>query len=349
MRALTILDTLVENGGTALIRKLWNRIRISSEKFCTANGFNFFILFCLALYNDENLLERLKIVGSDTSTDPRVKKRTQSLFYGWNNQFQGQRDYERLCGLYQQRPSRSRSNTKTRYDSPASLKVVNPSHSRTNSNVDSLTSSSKAKVERKSYSPTPFLRSDRKSATSSKKIKSLTPAELKATINQTLAEANTAAINLGNALQLLDREEELSTDSEEATKAFNKCKQLRRQILKLIHSVEREEYIGALIHANEELIKSLKTYDEMSKPLGHDSDSEDWRIESKVRHLNMSDDEYSDSELSDDDRNGKNNTVKLGRQQQQQQGQEEDYDDDPFADSNVVLETPVYEKPKMNF
>ena len=57
-------------------------------------------------------------------------------------------------------------------------------------------------------------------------------------------------------------------------KRFETCKQLRRQILRYIQFVETEEFLGGLIHANEELVTALMAFEVMDKSVDDDSDSE---------------------------------------------------------------------------
>lgn len=113
-------------------------------------------------------------------------------------------------------------------------------------------------------------------------------------IQKAIADSSTASTNLINSLALINWERELSTENKTATEGFNRCRQLRKSILKYIHSIESEEFIGSLIHANEELITALKKYDEMSRPQDYDSDSEDsdyeqddWKVEADKMQQRM--------------------------------------------------------------
>jgi hypothetical protein len=92
---------------------------------------------------------------------------------------------------------------------------------------------------------------------------------------QSLAGASVAATNLKNALKLINRETERPSQNSEVVKRFNDCKQLRRSILRFIQHVESEQWLGGLIHANEELVEALTLYEVLDKPIEEDSDSED--------------------------------------------------------------------------
>ena len=93
---------------------------------------------------------------------------------------------------------------------------------------------------------------------------------------ETMASANVASANLLNGLQLINREQQRVSENPEVMKRFETCKQLRRQILRYIHLVESEQYIGGLLNANDELVKGLMAFEIMDKSIDDDdSDSED--------------------------------------------------------------------------
>ncbi|ODQ64424.1 hypothetical protein NADFUDRAFT_52750 [Nadsonia fulvescens var. elongata DSM 6958] len=273
MRALIILETLVANGGKKL----------------------------RPLYQDENLLERLRILATAQVSSPIVKKKVQSLFLGWHNEYKGVNGYEQLAALYKQLPlkrkparnyaddevderdryrqggsnyssgnlsgkrgsdiSRDTGNARQYYSSSSRVSS-NGNYGNTGNSTGSVSRSRSGSGTSRAYLPVtvaPISRLDSKE---------------KAKIKSVLAEAQAASTDLSNALKMTNREEELSTENEEATEHFEKCKLLRRAVLKYIHSSESEDLIGALIHVNEELINSLQTYEEFSRPMDDDSDSE---------------------------------------------------------------------------
>lgn len=162
-------------------------------------------------------------------------------------------------------------------------------------------------------------------------------------IQQTLADASTASTNLLNALQLINWERELSTDNKRATECFNKCRRLRKSVLRYIHSIESEEFIGSLIHANEELIQALQKYDKMSQAPDEDSDSDyendDWRVESKQqRRGGDSEDEDSESDVSSVVSSSARPPVPSGKAKGKNAGAVSDEDDEenPFGDANAL-------------
>lgn len=94
-------------------------------------------------------------------------------------------------------------------------------------------------------------------------------------ILQTIAASSVASTNLQNALKLVNRETHRVSESEDVMEQFEKCKNLRRQILRYIQNIESGDLLGSLIHANEELVTGLMAFEVLDKSVDYDSDSED--------------------------------------------------------------------------
>ena len=150
------------------------------------------------------------------------------------------------------------------------------------------------------------------------------------------------------------------SDDPEVTKRFETCKQLRRQILRYIQNIETDEFLGGLIHANEELITALMAFEIMDKSVEDDSDSE---LE-EAQHLSR---QAAKSEMS-----AQKDTQKMmaglsieptppkqpprpakmvipirpkypqKKEESEDEDEEEEDSDDPFGDKNVV-KTPALE------
>ncbi|CAI4219990.1 unnamed protein product [Parascedosporium putredinis] len=102
---------------------------------------------------------------------------------------------------------------------------------------------------------------DKKKKDKDKKSKSRKPFNLEAEKDQmkaTIAESSISATNLMNALKSINRETERISDNQSA-----------------IHHVESEQYLGSLLHANDELILALMTFEQLDRSIDADSDSED--------------------------------------------------------------------------
>lgn len=219
----------------------------------------------------------------------------------------------------------------------------------------SLTSSSKSKFSR-----------DKKS-----KAKPFNLEKEKPQLLQTIASASVASTNLMNALKLTNREDRRVSEDPEVTQRFETCKLLRRQILRYIQYVESEQWLGSLIHANEELVNALMAFEVLDKSVEDDSDSEDdeWNDDhpTTVKDPGQRDAAEAFAGLRFDhgtasakqSRPGMSipmppSNVK-GRLEESEESSEEEEDEveeedenDPFADRNAVQEAKV-ERPGMTW
>ncbi|KAK9467571.1 hypothetical protein V1512DRAFT_261490 [Lipomyces arxii] len=273
LRALTILDCLIENGG---------------KRFQSS-------------FADEPLLERMRVIATDSFTDPEVKKKMSRMFVAWANKYKDTQGMHEAALLYRQLPQKKRAPAKPQRfldyeDDEEDTPPPQPARPGAEASASRSDNSSRGpslvrdERERRTRAPsidrinTPIRRSDAHSDTvvintahgskTRREAHQLDLEKEKPKLLQTLAEAGTAATNLANSLKLINREKELAINNIDATANFNKCKHLRRQILKYIQHIESEDYIGSLIHANEELVAALQLYDRMSQPVEDDSDSE---------------------------------------------------------------------------
>ncbi|PYH77410.1 VHS domain protein [Aspergillus uvarum CBS 121591] len=251
LRALTILDFLIQNTGDRFLRE----------------------------FADEPLLERLRIAATDPVSDPLVKQKCKQLFGQWAASYKDTPGMERVTALYRQLPKRKQPATQAKAkvlrdsvtsDEPVMGHTVSvsagngpatvlsgPKHKHTSSR-----SSRKEKKEKRTLS------------------RSFSLDKEKPDILQTLASSSVASTNLLNALKLVNRETHRVSEDAEVLNRFETCKTLRRQILRYIQHVESEEYLGSLIHANEELVTALMAFEVLDKSVDYDSDSDQDVIES---------------------------------------------------------------------
>ncbi|KAJ4293711.1 hypothetical protein N0V88_005219 [Collariella sp. IMI 366227] len=272
LRALTLLDGLIQNGGTHFQRT----------------------------FADEALLERLRFCGTAELSDPEVKKRCKVLFRTWAADYKGIRGMERVCSLYNELPKRKHVVTKeeskvvketanpfsadeeedrpgtagpsrTSGHSRAGSLTNPPSHNRQSSLTSALTNPPvTSTIQSFGYSS-----KDKKKDKKSKKSKPFNLEAERGQIKSYIAEASIAATNLVNTLQSINRERERISDNQLAVQRFEACKQLRRKILRYIHQPGAEEYLGSLLHANDELVTALMTFEQLDRSIDADSDSDD--------------------------------------------------------------------------
>ncbi|KAI4252974.1 MAG: hypothetical protein LQ352_003971 [Teloschistes flavicans] len=347
LRALTILDGLIENAGPRFQRA----------------------------FADEPLLERLRVAATDSVSDPEVKKKCSVLFRQWAASYSNAPGMERIAALHKQLPQRKKP---TRQESSRVLRETEPGEhedpfghtvtvSAAGGPTKTLRSSSYSSPTSSSSgggpSLTPLGQTSTKPAKSSKKSKPPKPFNLereKPQLLQTIASSSVASTNLMNSLKLINRESKRVSEDQETVNRFETCKLLRRQVLRYIQYVESEQWLGSLIHANEGLVEALMAFEVLDKDLEDDSDSDD---ESEINEWDSDEAEaakerkkgkglqqgFAGLSLGERARaapslaaNGKNRRL-------DSESEEEDGDEDnPFGDINA-LHTPKEERPGMSW
>ncbi|KAL7938488.1 hypothetical protein V8C35DRAFT_79691 [Trichoderma chlorosporum] len=281
IRALVLLDGLIQNAGPRFTRT----------------------------FADEPLLERLRVCGSSDLSDPEVKKKCRELFSSWS-QYGNKPGLERIARLHKELPKRKVAVTQERSrvlketenpfgdeedDEPTSPKPPSSpppagpssssqnrsSHSRGSSMVDSFKHQQASSLSLSSGSGSIFGSSSdkkKKSGSSSKAKAKRKPFNLEAEKEQmksVIAESSLAATNLLNVLQTINREKERISENNLAVERFESCKLLRRKVLRFIHHVDHEQWLGPLLHANDELVRALMTFEQLDQSVDADSDSDD--------------------------------------------------------------------------
>ncbi|KAH8704914.1 VHS domain protein [Talaromyces proteolyticus] len=328
LRALTILDFLIQNAG---------------ERF-------------LRVFADEPLLERLRIAATDSVSDPEVRKKCQALFGQWAVTYKDTPGMGGITGLYKQLPKRKQPAQQ------AHAKVLRDNAQPTDMSMGHSVSISVGDGPSTALSSPKSKKSKRTSAfgsASSKGPKRSSPKPFnmekeKPEILQTIAASSVAGTNLLNALKLVNRETHRVSDSEDVMLQFEKCKTLRRQILRYIQNIESGDLLGSLIHANEELVTGLMAFEVLDKSVDYDSDSEDENF-----HLQGINDDFSGLSINPPKPprpqrptsipnfpSGKNPSpfnVDNLESASESEAEEDDNEDNPFGDRNEV-KTPAVEK-----
>lgn len=175
-------------------------------------------------------------------------------------------------------------------------------------------------------------------------------------ILQTIASSSVASTNLQNALRLVNRETHRVSEDEEVITQFERCKSLRRQILRYIQHIESGDLLGSLIHANEELVTGLMAFEVLDKSLDYDSDSED------EGYLRAVDDSFSGitigppkpprparpTSIPGFPTDNKKSPFNLEDLESASESEEEDDENNPFGDRNEVS-TPFIEKQQLTW
>ncbi|KAI9736550.1 MAG: putative actin patch assembly and actin polymerization protein [Claussenomyces sp. TS43310] len=270
LRALTIIDGLLQNAGSRFQRA----------------------------FIDEPLLERLRVCGTSDLTDKEVRDKCKVLFASWAQEYKNLPGLEHIAGLYKQLPRRKQQVTQDRSEvlreterdpfedgaddeedeeePPSSSSRVAPRTTMSTSPPQALNVLPAGFPGTSFGAPGPLPKKTKKNKKSSKKKSKPFNLELeKGKMKSVIAESSVASINLLNALQLINREQERVSENTSAVQKFETCKMLRRHILRYIQHVEAEQWLGALINANDNLVTALMTFEQLDRSIDADSDSDD--------------------------------------------------------------------------
>ncbi|KAH3914023.1 hypothetical protein HBI56_054780 [Parastagonospora nodorum] len=328
VRALVILDALIQNAGT---------------RFQKA-------------FADEPLLERLRILARDDMVDSEVRQKVNVLFRQWAVAYKGTPGLERIAALHKElprtkRPQPQQSRIVRQQDAEAAREreehnspPPSPPHSRRPVPQQASSSSSSRPValgNATTQSSSSIFKRDKKDKKTRGKAFNLE--KEKGQLLETIASANVASTNLLNGLQLINREQQRVSENPEVMRRFETCKQLRRQILRYIHLVESEQYIGGLLNANDELVKGLMAFEIMDKSIDDDSDSDNELSSSPTAEAAMAGLRIDEQAPAKPPRPMSIPMPPTPSKQAAPESEPEEDEDDPFSDNNAV-KTPWQEK-----
>lgn len=337
LRALTILDGLLQNGGQRLQR---------------------------AILADPPLQERLRIAAIDPVSDPDVRTKCRTLFGQWVASSAQQPGLEGAKALYNQLPKKKQKTVQERRDQSRVLRETEEAarrdeeeeatRARSSSIAEPVASSShRSKPSISLGSSSTFANKVKKDKKSKGKVVFNLEKERPA-ILQAIAGSSVASSNLNNALKLVNRENKRVSEDAEVMKRFDTCKNLRRQILRYIQFVETDELLGGLIDANERLIGSLMSFEVMDKSVDDDSDSEMEEAAHQSRQQKMADESairdaekrFAAMEMHAPNKPPRPTNIPLppvntfSKKKAAAEDSDTDYDsddsDDPFADKNAA-------------
>ena len=344
LRALTVLDGLIQNAGPRFQRT----------------------------FADEPLLERLRVAGSDPVSDPDVKAKCKVLFGQWAVSCKNTPGMEQIASLYKQLPQRKKpvrqqeskvireTEQEANEDSTGTMSQstysggASPFRTPTSS-----TTSTSASPQPITFGAGPNLLGLNKNKKDKKnKNKSFNLEKEKPALLQTIASSSVASTNLMNSLKFINREHKRVSEDPQAIQRFETCKQLRRQILRYIQYVESEDFLGSLIHANDELVNALIAYEVLDKSVEDDSDSDDAAYaaheafkqqQGREKSTSPPNESFAGLSVAPPDKPPRPGSIPMpasgfgrGKQAVQKPDSESEEsepdadDDDPFGDSNAV-------------
>lgn len=334
------------------------------------------------------LLERLRIIATDPLTDTDVKNKCQQLYRQWAAQYKNTEGLSGIASLYRQLPQKKRpvnkENSKVLRETEQFDADDEVEHNRTRKSSVSAAGPSIPPRRRSSAAPstisslpsptTPKSTSGTSTGIFSKskdkkKVKQFSLEKEIPQMNQVIGQASVESTNLMNALMHINREKERVSENSETRKRFEICKQLRRQTFRYCTLVMDEKYLGALLHANDQLSDVLVLYEQLDRGFDYDSDSEDYegggnsttfaKGKEPASPVAMTQSQMAAISLDDGPpamppRPTVTATSPQGRagnarfQPEPDELEEEDDEDDPFADRNAIS-TPSAEKKGMDW
>ncbi|KAJ5453077.1 VHS subgroup [Penicillium cf. griseofulvum] len=326
LRALTILDFLVQNAGERFLRD----------------------------FADEALLERLRIAATDSVSDPLVKQKCKQIFGQWATTFKDTPGMAKVTALYKQVPKRKQPATQAKAKVLREGSTANSNEPPMGHVVSVSGGSGPATLLTSPKQKTKKVKKDKKLSISNKRFDLQ---KERPEILQALAASSVASTNLLNALKLVNRETHRVSEDAECINRFETCKQLRHGILRYIQYIETEEFLGGLIHANDELVDALMAFEVLDKSVDYDSDSEDEFLEGnwKPRHgLGLHDEDVNNGLAGlninppKPPRPNRPDSLPLASSSQhsrqifesESESEEEDDEDNPFGDKNAIKTDP---------
>lgn len=309
------------------------------------------------------------MAATDSLSHAEVKRKCQVLFRQWAVDYISTPGMERIVALHKQLPQRKKpvrqeqskvlketepeanedpfGNTTSAGDDGDHVRSLRPPISTASSSSKSISAAPGAESSPSHLSN--HLKKKYEKHGKKPKTKPFNLEKEKPQLLQTIASASVASTNLMNSLKLINREKKRISEDQETVKRFENCKMLRRQILRYIEHVESEQWLGSLIHANEELVNALMAYEVLDKSLEDDSDSEenewdeDAPAQSKYSPQKAAQEAFAGLSVKESSTRNLDGKLKTDDNEGRRESMEED-DDDPFADTNAV-QTPKMERP----
>lgn len=307
------------------------------------------------LYSDSKLIERLRVMISDDNVVPRVRKKLIAMVIGWNGEFAGDAKYSSLTGL-----------------NKFAKQYYKPGHG-TNTNDHNATYSSSSRVHgNRRDREVPQFMDDTADDFTADEIRSIADVSDRSAghfrsssgsnrdldqayeipkidirkaapeINRILSEATASATILRNELESLNRKRgELAIDNDRCTINFDKCRQIRRKVLRYLQLISEGQFLGLLIHANDELVEALQKYSDYSKPMS-DSEIESSKNSNTASRVNrsgfISESEDEEESLATGAVSRRSDDYSFNTNTNNNYESEDDDEANPFADRNKVVE-----------
>ncbi|EDO18967.1 hypothetical protein Kpol_2002p37 [Vanderwaltozyma polyspora DSM 70294] len=159
-------------------------------------------------------------------------------------------------------------------------------------------------------------------------------------IKELIADALSVSIALNNALLRL-KPGVYSIDDEQSTACFIKAREIRRKILKYLQIIQSGDLLGGLIHANDEIVTSLKKYDAQSgideyDKNKYDNSNDDYGFDDNEDGESSYYETDDESTFSRDNNNNNNNNDNVFNKQTNKSNYRSSGGSNPFGDDNMI-------------
>ncbi|EGO01224.1 hypothetical protein SERLA73DRAFT_167348 [Serpula lacrymans var. lacrymans S7.3] len=242
-RAIVILHALVEN---------------CSHKFQST-------------FADPQLIDAIRHLASDHSTDARVKKKLIAVLASWQSQFKNDPSMASVSSLYRQcRPQERRLQNRPTNAEIDNLLGLQGGDLATSSDFEKRRKEKEEKelAKKKARQDKEEAKEKiRKAEKDAKRRKNRAPLNFEAEKPQiltTIANASQATNNLVNAIKLVNAEKESVATNQRVQECVANVRQARKPIVRYIQLVENEDVIGTLLETNERMITAIEMYEKLS-------------------------------------------------------------------------------------
>lgn len=281
LRALVLLNGLVENAGPKIQKQLF----------------------------DEPLLERLRACGQSDLYDKRVKAKCALYCAAWRHTFKDTDGMRDVANLYKMLPRRKKDvtienskilkeqNERDPFEddvdddtSPSTLQKPEAGGSQTSPPVAGSSKHHKSKgsiIGSSFFGSSQTVPSKDKGSKSKKGVRVFDEAKEKETMKRKIADSHLESAAMMDILRRTNRSEQRISENAEAKAQLEKVKRLRQYMRRYITGVEKDDFLGPLLAAHDALMNAVVTFEQLDRSIDADSDSDDELAEQQHAYRSM--------------------------------------------------------------
>lgn len=280
LRALVLLNGLVENGGPKIQKQVF----------------------------DEPLLERLRACGQSELYDKRVRDKCASYCAVWRHTFKDTPGMGDVANLYRMLPRRKKDvtienskilkeqNERDPFEddvdddtSPSTPQKAGAAGSQTSppSAASSTQHKSKGSISSSFFGSSQTVSSKDKSSKSRKGARVFDEEKERENMKRKIADSHVESAAMMDILRRTNRSEQRISENEEAKGQLEKVKRLRHYVRRYLQGVKKDEFLGPLLAAHDALMNAVVTFEQLDRSIDADSDSDDELAEQQHAYRSM--------------------------------------------------------------